>query len=98
MRSLLRQEIQIYDKTRFYDYNNHYDERFFCAWIESSEVVNYLFSLLRSPTGSIKLEVCRKIIANQEYLKLTDSNYSRITQRNHSKEIRVFSGKTIDYE
>ena len=88
MRSLLRQEIQIYDKTRFYDYNNHYDERFFCAWIESSEVVNYLFSLLRSPTGP-KQEVCRKIIANQDYLTLTDSNYSKITQKNHLKEIRA---------
>ena len=59
----------------------------FCAWIESSGVVNYLFSLLRSLTGS-KQEICRKIISNQDYLTLADSNYSRITQKNHFKEIR----------
>ena len=56
----------------------------FCAWIESSGVVNYLFSLLRSLTGS-KHEICRKIIA---IITMTDSNYSRITQKNHFKEIR----------
>ena len=75
------------DKTKLYDYNHHYDDQF-CAWIESSDVVNYLFSLLRSPTGSMQ-EICRRIIANQDYPTLTDSNHSRITQKNHLKEIRA---------
>ena len=87
LRSSLRQALQKVDKTKLYDYNHHYDDQF-CAWIESSDVVNYLFSLLRSLPGS-KQEICRRIIANQDYPTLTDSNHSRITQKNHLKEIRA---------
>ena len=36
-----------------------------------------------------KQEICRRIIANQDYPTLTDSNHSRITQKNHLKEIRA---------
>ena len=84
LRSSLRQALQKVDKTKLYDYNHHYDDQF-CAWIESSDVVNYLFSLVRSLPGS-EQEICRRIIANQDYPTLTDSNHSRITQKNHLKE------------